>query len=196
MMEAIVVMVGLIAVMLVVAFVKLCHVGWLVEQVNLKVNDAVLKLKDVEYDTRDILNTVRDIEGEFEYIENELASIIKNEDTDDSEPEEEIHLINRETYKYDWRNDHAHVELVYDEEAGLVYDAPEYSCHQYAIKHGEAPIEELKPLNNIPEIIGDGLLFFGLSAVNDDVIYIRNHRLKTDFEVKKLKKKEENSEEK
>lgn len=188
MMEATFGLICVVFIFMMVVFVKLMQVQHLVEQLNLKVNDAKEKLVDVEYGHSENYKALCRIE----HIMDEIADYDDCEDCE--EPDEEIHLINRETFKYDWRNDHAHVELVYDEEAGLVYDAREYASARYAKKMGLAETFDAKPLNNIPELIGDGLVAFDYPWVNDDVIYIRNHRLKTDFEVGKSKKKEENSE--
>lgn len=47
--------------------------------------------------------------------------------------------------------------------------------------------EEEEPVENPEELIGSGLLFFGLHSGDKDIVYIRNKKLQSDIEVIRVK---------
>lgn len=90
--------------------------------------------------------------------------------TADDEDELDIHLITPEDYHF--ANGYSKNELTYFPNTDQVkYFFDDDTCLS---------------MEDIPEYIGDGLLFFGMNIQEPNVVYVRNHVLNADFRIEKF----------
>lgn len=89
---------------------------------------------------------------------------------DTDEDELDIHLITPEDYHF--ANGYSKNELTYSPNTDQVkYFFDDDTCLS---------------MEDIPEYIGDGLLFFGMNIQEPNVVYVRNHVLNADFRIEKF----------
>lgn len=89
---------------------------------------------------------------------------------DTDEDELDIHLITPEDYHF--ANGYSKNELTYYPNTDQVkYFFDDDTCLS---------------MEDIPEYIGDGLLFFGMNIQEPNVVYVRNHVLNADFRIEKF----------
>lgn len=91
----------------------------------------------------------------------------------------DIHLISKEQWTFDVF-DTGHYELKYYPNSDRVV----YMNHTLN-DAGNAIVEEVE-IENVAECIGDGLKFFGVRSGDENTVYVRNNRFKSDFEIKKV----------
>lgn len=114
-----------------------------------------------------------DTEGEL--TAEEIDEIVKDvtrivEAIEDDEDEIDIHLITPEDYHF--ANGFSKNELTYYPNTDQVkYFFDDDTC---------------LAMEDIPEYIGDGLLFFGMNVQEPNVVYVRNHVLNADFRIEKF----------
>lgn len=104
-----------------------------------------------------------------------VDELVEDEDEEEEEEEDEldIHLITPEMYYF--ANGYSKNELKYYPNTDQVkYFFTDNTC---------------LAMEDIPEYIGDGLMFFGMNVQEPDVVYVRNHILNADFRIKKVEVK-------
>lgn len=99
-----------------------------------------------------------------------IADRIDEIDEEDEEDEIDIHLITAEQYHFG--NGYSKNELKYFSNTDQVV------CN--IDSYTRLVIE------NIPEYIGDALVFFGMNVKEPNVVYVRNHILNADFRIEKF----------
>ena len=162
-------------IMMVFMACKLGEVCFELERVN-------AKLVDVRSYTNAIMNGIRSIDSSMdviveddesedeEEVEEEVTEyIVEVEDISD-EDELDIHLITAEEYHFG--NGYSKNELKYFPNADQVryyFTDNTYLC-----------------MEDVPDYIGDGLVFFGMNTKEPYVVYVRNHTLNADFRIEKV----------
>lgn len=98
-----------------------------------------------------------------------------------SDDELDIHLITRERYTFDDRNDYLKYELKYYPNS----DRLEYQTVKYN-KDTDEFDDEVMAIEYVAEVIGDGLRFFGVCSGDPNVAYVRNNKFKCDFKIERV----------
>lgn len=165
---------------------ELIHIHSHIEDVCRDVERNRETLNSIEMFTCHISNAVDDAEDENEcecvkddtegeLTAEEIDEIVKDvtrivEAIEDDEDEIDIHLITPEDYHF--ANGFSKNELTYYPNTDQVkYFFDDDTC---------------LAMEDIPEYIGDGLLFFGMNVQEPNVVYVRNHVLNADFRIEKF----------
>lgn len=96
---------------------------------------------------------------------------------EDSCDELDIHLISKEQWMFDHAVHH-HYELKYYPNSDRVVYLYDSFCEDHEFDEFE--------IENVAEVIGDGLKFFGVRSGDENVVYVRNNRFKADFKITKV----------
>lgn len=127
-----------------------------------------LDTSNIKYDVGDIRREVcAEDECECGSTEDDFDELIV---IDDDEDELDIHLITPEEYYF--ADGFSKNELKYYPNADRV---------TYALG--------LFVMENVPEYLGDALVFFGMHVKEPNVVYVRNHVLNADFRIEKVEGK-------
>lgn len=135
--------------------------------------DRIYDIVDDAEDENECECVKDDTEGEL--TAEEIDEIVKDvtrivEAIEDDEDEIDIHLITPEDYHF--ANGYSKNELTYYPNTDQVkYFFDDDTC---------------LAMEDIPEYIGDGLLFFGMNVQEPNVVYVRNHVLNADFRIEKF----------
>lgn len=124
------------------------------------------ELKDGEYDIE--LEMDEDSHCECSREDCELCESFVCDELD-------IHLISKEQWMFD-DSVKRHYELAYYPNSDrLVYvdDFFDDKADEFVI-------------DNVAEVIGDGLKFFGVRSGDENTVYVRNNKFQSDFEIKKV----------
>ena len=87
-----------------------------------------------------------------------------------------IHLITSDQFYFECSNRGYYMGPAY-EKYTLHYNT-ETNVIKFIAKNGD-----IIQVENIKELIGDGLMFFGLHSKDSNRVYVRNHNFLSDFEI-------------
>lgn len=170
---------ALIAFLLIAVVCKLCEIrDWLrlvQSDVNLMQNDV----RVIKWPIVDIQNVIctdedecccDDTEDDEEDLSGYSADVVVLDELVGEEDELDVHLITAEEYYFG--NGYSKNELSYYPNTDQVkYFFDDDTC---------------LAMEDIPEYIGEGLLFFGMNVKEPNVVYVRNHVLNADFRIEKV----------
>ena len=143
-----------------------------VDSIQRRVVESTIDISDI---TRYMRAKDRKDNTECELTDEEIEEIVKDmgeivKAIEDDEDEIDIHLITPEDYHF--ANGYSKNELTYYPNTDQVkYFFDDDTC---------------LAMEDIPEYIGDGLLFFGMNVQEPNIVYVRNHVLNADFRIEKF----------
>lgn len=177
--------------LLMVITISVCIAVCKISEINDMVTRIYSKTCRLDDHTFNILRDLRNIDDSVDYIHDCLAEkeccsddteeddkeesmpdeyIVTIEEVDDEEDELDIHLITPEEYHF--ANGFSKNELKYYPNS----DQVRYYFTDNTYLHME----------DIPEYIGEGLVFFGMNTQEPNIVYVRNHILNSDFRIEKV----------
>ena len=117
----------------------------------------------LESHVNDLYLRINELEWDLE------TSVVCEDDDEDDVIEDDIYLIEPEDYLF---SEYKKVPLHYNKEDDKLWITSNLTNYDTCI------------LPHPSKIIGDGLSFFGVRSGSDEVVYVRNHKLKTDFYIR------------
>ena len=170
-------------------FMAIANVALLVYAANLKADifDLNFRVKGMYNDVKSIKNRIQDMQSRLDGVYADVSTIwdevcatkpcsdlcgesVDVECAKDEKEELEVHLIKPEEYYF---------ENEYDPYA-LVYHVKSGQLRYYTTPYLFIDIE------NISELVGEGLMFFGINSKEPNVVYVRNHNMKADFRIERI----------